>query len=105
VVDIDDIRARYQQAVEFLERGRRLFAANEAVARGHGGVTAASVATGIARSTITRGIKELRAGRNEIGDRVRRAGGGGRKSAVTHQPGLSAALEALIEDARSAAIR
>jgi hypothetical protein len=99
VVDIDDIRVSYEQAVEFVdERGRRLFAANEAVAQGHGGVTAASSATGIARSTITRGIKELQSGRNEIGARVRRAGGG-RKSAVAHQPGLPAALEALIEDA------
>jgi hypothetical protein len=99
VVDIDDIRVSYEQAVEFVdERGRRLFAANEALAQGHGGVTAASLATGIARSTITRGIKELQSGRNEIGDRVRRAGGG-RKSAVAHQPGLPAALEALIEDA------
>jgi hypothetical protein len=35
---------------------------------------------------------------NPIGNRVRRDGGR-RKSAVTHQPGLPAALEALIEDA------
>ena len=55
-------------------------------------------ATGLARSTINRGIRELRLGRNEIGKRVRRAGGG-RKSAVVHQPNLPAALEALIEDA------
>jgi hypothetical protein len=61
-------------------------------------VTAAAVATGLARSTINRGIRELRSGQNPIGNRVRRAGGG-RKSAVTHQPGLPAALEGLIEDA------
>jgi hypothetical protein len=65
---------------------------------GFGGVTAAAVATGLARSTINRGIRELRSGQNPIGNRVRRAGGG-RKSAVTHQPGLPAALEGLIEDA------
>jgi hypothetical protein len=52
----------------------------------------------LARSTITRVIAELRAGHNDIGERVRRPGGG-RNSAVVHQPGLSAALEALIEDA------
>jgi hypothetical protein len=99
VIDIDDIRDRYQRTEAFLdERGRRLFAANEALACGHGGVTAAAAATGLARSTINRGIRELRSGQNPIGNRVRRSGGG-RKSAVTHQPGLPGALEALIEDA------
>jgi hypothetical protein len=99
MIDLDDIRCRYQGTAPFLdERGRRLFAANEALAQGYGGVTAAAAATGLARSTINRGIRELRLGQNPIGNRVRRAGGG-RKSAVTHQPGLPAALEALIEDA------
>ncbi len=78
--------------------GRRLFAANEAMAQGHGGVTVTAVATGLARSTIDRGMAELRSGQNDIGERVRRPGGG-RKSAVAHQPGLPAALETLIEDA------
>jgi hypothetical protein len=99
MTDIEEIRARWQQALPFLdERGRRLFAANEAMAQGHGGVVAVSEATGAARSTIGRGMKELRRGHNEIGERVRRPGAG-RKSAVHHQPGLPAALEALIEDA------
>jgi hypothetical protein len=99
VIDIDDIRCRYRQAAGFLdERGRRLFAANEALAQGYGGVTATATATGLARSTINDGIRELRAGRNDIGNRVRRCGGG-RKSAVALQPELPAALETLIEDA------
>jgi len=99
MIDIDDIRSRYRQAQEFLdERGRRLFTANEALAQGYGGVTATAAATGLARSTINRGIRELRSGCNDIGIRVRRPGGG-RKSAVAHQPDLPAALEALIEDA------
>ena len=99
MIKLDEIRWRWQLAGPFLdERGRRLFAANEALALGYGGVTATAAATGMARSTINRGIDELQAGRNEIGRRVRRPGGG-RKSAVTHQPGLPAALEALIEDA------
>jgi hypothetical protein len=99
VIDLDDIRSRFEQAAEFLdERGRRLFAANEAMAHGYGGVMATAAATGLARSTINRGIRELRSASNPIGSRVRRPGGG-RKSAVTHQPGLPAALDALIEDA------
>ena len=97
--DIDDIRRRYQAASAFLdERGRRLFVANEALALGYGGVTAASIATGVARSTINRGIAELRAGRPDQGPRIRQPGGG-RKRAVIRQPTLLAALETLIEDA------
>ncbi len=99
MIDLDDIRRRYRHAKGFLdERGRRLFAVNEAMAQGYGGVTATAAATGLARSTINRGIRELQSGSNDIGSRVRRPGGG-RKSAVAHQPGLPAALEGLIEDA------
>jgi hypothetical protein len=99
VIDIDDIRMRWQQvALHLDERGRRLFAANEALAWHYGGVTATAEATGVARSTINRGIRELRSSRSEIAGRIRRPGGG-RKSAVTHQPNLPVALEALIEDA------
>jgi hypothetical protein len=99
LIDIDDIRSRWQSALPFLdERGRRLFAANEAIAQGAGGVIATAQATGLARSTIGRGIRELRLARNDIDRRVRRPGGG-RKSAVAHRPDLPAALEALIESA------
>ena len=77
---------------------RRLFAATEALAQGRGGVSATAIATGLARSTINRGIQELRSGRNELGPRLRRRGAG-RKSAVTQQPGLPAALEKLVEGA------
>ena len=41
------------------ERGRRLFAAAEARTAGPGGITAAARATGVARSTIGRGLKDL----------------------------------------------
>jgi hypothetical protein len=61
--DIDALRTRFRGIVGFLDkRGRRLFAANEALTLGHGGVTAVSAASGIARSTINRGIAELKAG-------------------------------------------
>jgi hypothetical protein len=41
------------------ERGRRVFAASEARAAGRGGIAAVSTITGLARSTIGRGLKEL----------------------------------------------
>ncbi len=99
MIEIADIRSRWRKATAFLdERARRLFAANEALAQGRGGVSATAIATGLARSTINRGIQELRSGRNELGPRLRRRGAG-RKSAVTQQPGLPAALEKLVEGA------
>src|SRR5690349_19499413 len=63
-------------AVHLDERGRRLFAANEALGWHYGGVTATAEATGLARSTINRGIRELRSSRSEIAGRIRRPGGG-----------------------------
>jgi hypothetical protein len=69
-------QCRYQQAAEFLdERSRRLFATNEALALGYGGVTATSIATGLARGTINDDIRDLRSGHNEIGGRIRRSVG------------------------------
>ena len=99
MIDVEALRTRYRRIAGFLdERGRRLYAANEALALGRGGVTAVSVASGIARSTINRGIAELKAGDNELGERIRRRGGG-RKRAVERQPGLLARLQGLIEGA------
>ena len=57
------------------ERGRRRFAAAEATA-GRGGISMVSRATGLARSTIGRGLVELRDGGTLDADRVRRSGGG-----------------------------
>jgi hypothetical protein len=62
------------------ERGRRLFAASETRAAGWGGLTAVSEITGIARSTIERGLKDLDS--PPLPGRVRRAGGGGKRLTV-----------------------
>jgi hypothetical protein len=60
MIDIAAIKARFEALAPVLnERGRRLFAASEAHAAGHGGVVAVSRATGIARSTIGRGLADL----------------------------------------------
>jgi hypothetical protein len=97
VIDTVAIKARFDALAPVLdERARRLFAASEARAAGHGGVVAVSRATGIARSTIDRGLADLRAGVEQLGGRVRRAGGGG-KPAITTQPGLLATLNELVQ--------
>src|SRR5262249_13597700 len=61
----------------------------------YGGQALVARATGLARSTIYLGLRELAAG-SHPGDRVRRPGGG-RKPWVKRYPGLPAALEALVE--------
>jgi hypothetical protein len=61
MIDERPIRTRYQAVRSSLsERGRRLHAAAEAVSAGHGGIAAASRATKVARSTISRGLKDLK---------------------------------------------
>ena len=72
---------------ELNERQRRLWAASEARALGYGGIAAVGRATGIAASTISRGIVELRARELLEAGRVRRPGGG-RKRLVENDPQL-----------------
>jgi transposase len=77
MVDANAIRERYAALSPQLdERGRRCFAASEARAAGYGGIAATARATGIARSTIGRGLKELANGSDLPLGRVRRPGGG-----------------------------
>ena len=70
--------------------------AAEAVALGPRSVAAVERVTGVARSTIIRGIKELREPEPIAETRVRRPGAG-RKRAVDKDPTLLADLEALVE--------
>jgi Rhodopirellula transposase DDE domain len=79
------------------ERGRRVFAASEARAAGRGGVAAVSKITGLARSTIGRGLKDLDAPLPAVG-RVRREGGGPRPL-IDRDASLLADLEQLVEPA------
>jgi transposase len=99
VIDTLAIKARFTALAPFLnERARRLFAATEARLAGRGGVSAVSTATGVARSTIGRGLAELRREASPLSDRVRRPGGG-RKQKVDTEPGLLDALSKLVESA------
>lgn len=99
MIDTLAIKARFEALAPFLnERARRLFAATEARLAGRGGVSAVSTATGVARSTIGRGLAELRREASPLSDRVRRPGGG-RKQKVDTEPGLLDALSKLVESA------
>ena len=80
------------------ERGRRRLAAAEATTAGRGGVSAVMRATGIARSTIGRGLAELRGGETPEAERVRRPGGG-RKPLSETDASLLDDLRSLVEPA------
>jgi hypothetical protein len=98
MIDESPLRIRYEAVRSSLdERGRRLSAAAEAKAAGYGGIAAASRVTKLARSTIGRGLKDLR-DPGSLGRKVRRKGGGSPRLA-TKDPTLLADLERLLEPA------
>jgi len=97
VVDEGAIRARYAAVAPLLdERARRLVAGVEAVVLGRGGVSAVARATGLSRTTVQRGVGDVRAGGPGLQGRVRREGAG-RPRAVERDQTLKRDLEALIE--------
>jgi hypothetical protein len=79
------------------ERQWRLYLGSEARALGHGGIAAVARAAGVAELTVAAGVAELEAGAEPVPGRARRPGGG-RKRLEDTDPGLTAALEALLED-------
>jgi hypothetical protein len=100
VVDVEPAARRFATLCPHLdERQRRLLLAAEANELGRGGVSALAGATGAARSTIERGVREL------VGEvietplavgRSRRAGAG-RKKATVADAALVAAIDALVD--------
>jgi hypothetical protein len=92
MIDASMIRERFAAVGRGLdERSRRLFAAAEAKTAGHGGIAAVSRATGVARSTIGRGLKDL-ADPGALTGTMRRPGCG--------QPALTTKDPTLLEDLR-----
>jgi hypothetical protein len=99
MIDEAAIALRYAALAPVLdERGRRRFAAAEARTAGRGGVLAVTRITGLARSTVDRGLRELAgtAAPAAGAGRVRRPGGG-RKKLTETDPTLLADLQSLIE--------
>jgi len=97
MIDLARIKRRFAAVRGILdERSRRLVAAAESAAIGRGGVSAVSRATGMSRQVIRQGMAEL----GETGvpppGRVRRPGGG-RKKTVAQDPSLLRDLERLVE--------
>jgi hypothetical protein len=98
MIETSVIRDRFTAVERDLnERSRRLLAAAEAKTAGYGGIAAASRATGVARSTIGRGLKDL-ASPSSLSGEVRRPGGGG-PTLIEKDPTLLEDLRLLVEPA------
>ena len=100
---IERIRQKFVSLAPMMdERMRRQWAATEAVDLGWGGVSTIATATGLARNTIAVGVRELeyRVAHPKAVVALRiRGPGGGRKRLTEIDPGLQAALEALVDPA------
>ena len=87
---------KYAAVETFLdERGRRIWAAAESRAIGHGGDALVSDATGLSRPTIRKGRREIESG-DTLPGRIRRPGAG-RPGIEQSQPGIKQALEKLVD--------
>jgi Rhodopirellula transposase DDE domain len=97
--ELATMREKYRVLCGVLdERGRRVWAAAEANSLPHGGVSLVANATGLSRSTIHAGLRELGKDRGEpLGAGRSRKAGGGRKPLTFHNPDLLKALEKLVE--------
>ena len=90
------IVAKYTAVAPVLdERSRRRWAAAESLAIGYGGDAVVSSATGLARETVRKGRREIARGEPPT-SRIR-APGAGRPGIEQNQPGVLAALEALVD--------
>jgi transposase len=78
------------------ERQRRLLAAAAARALGRGGITLVARAVGMSRQTVYDGLADLDDPTGLAAGRARRPGGG-RRRLTERDPGLVAALEALVD--------
>jgi hypothetical protein len=93
----EQIALRFAQlAPTFNERTLRLFAAAEANAIGYGGVSRLSRITGLCRPTIEKGQRELREPYALSDRRIRRSGGGRKKTCEVDDTLLSD-LENMVE--------
>jgi hypothetical protein len=98
MINTSVIRERFMAVGQDLnERSRRLLVAAEAKTAGYGGIAAASRATGVARSTIGRGLKDL-ADPGSLSGEVRRPGGGS-PTLIEKDPTLLDNLRQLLEPA------
>lgn len=94
---VERIELKFNSLVGDLdERGRRRWAATEAMALGRGGITAVATATGLSDRTIRTGILELHS-ENPLSSGRQRKAGAGRKPLEYFQRDLVDAIDRLVE--------
>jgi len=97
---IEIIKQKYKYLEPHLnERSIRLYAAAEALSLGYKGIETVSKATGLSRTTISMGCKELnneQVTQDIEPERIRKPGAG-RKSLVEHNPEILEALKRLVD--------
>ncbi len=97
--DTELISKRHKILSPFLdEKSRRLMIATESKVIGHGGIGVVSKSTGVSRTTISTGLRELKNPELIDTSRIRKEGGG-RKKEVEKLPAIEKELEKLIEPA------
>ena len=82
------------------EKQRRIYLASEAIAIGWGGITEIGKASGVSRSVIAAGVKDIKSGSADVlsADAPIRRKGAGRKPITETQPGIKEALDDLVSD-------
>ena len=92
---VNDVKERYDRISDTMnELSKRLWAGNECLSIGHGGIGIVSKATGMARNTVVNGRDEVIAGK-KLNGRIR-ARGAGRKRSVDINPGLLKRLQEIV---------
>jgi transposase len=95
----NEISERFNLLKPFLnEKSIRLFGAAEAKVLKHGGIQVVSEQTGMSRTTISKGVQELKNSEKISVSRIRKEGGG-RKTIVEKMPKIDSSLAKLIEPA------
>lgn len=92
---VKDVKERYGRISGSMnELSKRLWAGNECISIGHGGIGIVSMATGMARNTVVKGRNGVTAGK-KLDGRIREKGAG-RKRSVDVNPGLQKRLEEIV---------
>jgi len=93
---LEEIATVYAEVKTVLdERQRRLLLGSVAARLGRGGIKQIAAAVGVDRETVSRGVKDLRAG--PVVDGRVRAAGAGRPAVTRSVPGVVEALERLVD--------
>ena len=91
------VKRKYEAIADCLtEKGRRLWAASEAISYGYGGASLVAQAMKMSRTTIHQGMKEIREPPRATVGKLRKKGGG-RKTIKFKQPDLLKTLDGLVE--------